>query len=204
MHHGPMGSGGERTAFLVDRLDTLNEKSQVSPAVASWNGHLHIAWTGRDRRLNLMSSPDGGQFAEKRTERNSTPTPATQPQPKPAVLRLTVQSCAVAIQTPGPPHRRSRLARGRSSTRMLERSPSARASDLRSGYNSGPMDADSRSTDPVEPVPLMRDRPAPSYSFEFHVESSPSWPTAHRAAARPAIRSCRSSERSRPSRTDNS
>lgn len=67
MHHGPMGSGGERTAFLVDRLDTLNEKSRVSPAVASWNGHLHIAWTGRDRRLNLMSSPDGGQFSEKRT-----------------------------------------------------------------------------------------------------------------------------------------
>lgn len=62
-----MTSGGERTAFLVERLDTLNETSQVSPAVASWNGQLHIAWTGRDRRLNVASSPTDGRFMEQRT-----------------------------------------------------------------------------------------------------------------------------------------
>jgi hypothetical protein len=62
-----MYARGERMAFEFKRLETLEEKSRVSPAVASWENRLHLAWTGRDRRLNLLSSTGGGEFHKKRT-----------------------------------------------------------------------------------------------------------------------------------------
>lgn len=42
---------------------TLNQISDVSPALASLNGNLYIAWKGEDGRgfLNVMATADGGQ-----------------------------------------------------------------------------------------------------------------------------------------------
>jgi hypothetical protein len=45
----------------------LAERTGASCAVASWQGRLHLAWTGSDMRLNTISSPDGWHFEGKRT-----------------------------------------------------------------------------------------------------------------------------------------
>jgi hypothetical protein len=50
-----------------DSSAVLGEKSSTSCAVASWQGLLHLAWTGSDTRLNTISSPDGRRFENKRT-----------------------------------------------------------------------------------------------------------------------------------------
>ena len=60
-----MKRGGDHVDFLLEDTHTLSETSQVSPAVASWDRRLQIAWTGRDRHLNVMSSSDGGRSGEK-------------------------------------------------------------------------------------------------------------------------------------------
>jgi hypothetical protein len=59
----------------------LSEFSRVGPAVARFNNRLHLAWTGTDNRLNIMSStsPNLGifQFRNKRTStQTSTVGPA--------------------------------------------------------------------------------------------------------------------------------
>lgn len=64
---GFLRGGKQHIAFLVEDFVTLGERSQAAPAVASWKQRSHIAWTGRDGRLNVMSSPDGRQFEQKRT-----------------------------------------------------------------------------------------------------------------------------------------
>lgn len=49
-------------------------RSESGPALASYNGRVWVAWTGADRRLNVMSSTDGVLFDNKLTlnERSST------------------------------------------------------------------------------------------------------------------------------------
>jgi hypothetical protein len=39
--------------------------SETGPALLSHGGRLWIAWAGTDRRLNVMSSPDGVSFDHK-------------------------------------------------------------------------------------------------------------------------------------------
>lgn len=39
--------------------------STTSPALVSHGGRLWVAWTGTDRRLNVMSSVDGTRFDHK-------------------------------------------------------------------------------------------------------------------------------------------
>lgn len=60
-------SGEQHIPFLVEDFVTLAERSQAAPAVASWKESSYIAWTGRDCRLNVMSSVDGRRFENKRT-----------------------------------------------------------------------------------------------------------------------------------------
>jgi hypothetical protein len=58
------------SAHLVPDLESfvvLDERSSASCAMASWEGRLHLAWTGSDDHLNVMSSPDGQHFEDKRT-----------------------------------------------------------------------------------------------------------------------------------------
>ena len=45
----------------------LAERTGASCAVASWQGRLHLAWTGSNMRLNTISSSDGRHFEGKRT-----------------------------------------------------------------------------------------------------------------------------------------
>ena len=45
----------------------LDEKSYAGCALASWGGRIHVAWTGSDYRVNLLSSPDGRAFDGKQT-----------------------------------------------------------------------------------------------------------------------------------------
>ena len=51
----------EATAFATSG-DTMH---QTGPALASHGGRVWVAWTGSDRRLNVMSSPDGAYFDQK-------------------------------------------------------------------------------------------------------------------------------------------
>ncbi len=54
---------------------TSSESSrETAPALVSHAGRLWLAWTGTDRRLNVMSSPDGVSFGQKMVldERSST------------------------------------------------------------------------------------------------------------------------------------
>ncbi|HET6953276.1 MAG TPA: hypothetical protein VFI47_23045, partial [Acidimicrobiales bacterium] len=53
--------------LVYDSSAVLAEKSSASCAVASARGALHLAWTGSDSRLNLVSSGDGRHFGGKRT-----------------------------------------------------------------------------------------------------------------------------------------
>lgn len=39
--------------------------TETGPALVSHGGRLWVAWAGTDRRLNLMSSPDGFSFDHK-------------------------------------------------------------------------------------------------------------------------------------------
>lgn len=41
------------------------EKSSAAVALASWRDRLYLAWTGTDARLNVISAPDGQNFADK-------------------------------------------------------------------------------------------------------------------------------------------
>jgi hypothetical protein len=43
----------------------LDEKSSAGFAVISWHDQLQLAWTGTDMRINLASSPDGGEITAK-------------------------------------------------------------------------------------------------------------------------------------------
>ena len=43
------------------------EKSYAGCALASSGGWLHLAWTGADTRINLVSSVDGRAFGGKQT-----------------------------------------------------------------------------------------------------------------------------------------
>jgi hypothetical protein len=45
---------------------TLAEKSGAGCALAVWRDQLHVAWTGRDYRLNLGASADGRTLAHRR------------------------------------------------------------------------------------------------------------------------------------------
>jgi hypothetical protein len=45
------------------RKVTLGQRSSAAPALASWQGSLYVAWTGRDTHLNVMSSSDARNFA---------------------------------------------------------------------------------------------------------------------------------------------
>jgi|GEM_PF-4318463 len=44
---------------------TGDQGSTTSPALVSHNGRVWMAWTGSDRRINLMSSVDGTTFDQK-------------------------------------------------------------------------------------------------------------------------------------------
>lgn len=44
----------------------MNEKSSAACAVTSWLDQLYVAWTGSDLYLNMIASPQWGQFAGKR------------------------------------------------------------------------------------------------------------------------------------------
>lgn len=48
----------------------LRERSSTSCAVASWQGRIHLAWTGTDMHVNTISSPDGRRFDDKQTLRH--------------------------------------------------------------------------------------------------------------------------------------
>jgi hypothetical protein len=48
------------------RVVTLGEKSYAGCAVAAWRDQLHVAWTGRDYRINVAASPDGRTLAHAR------------------------------------------------------------------------------------------------------------------------------------------
>src|SRR5262245_9894298 len=45
----------------------LDEKSYAGCALASWGGRVHLAWTGSDYHVNLLSSADGRAFDGKQT-----------------------------------------------------------------------------------------------------------------------------------------
>ena len=52
----------------------LGELTEAQPALASFQGGLYLAWTGTDgnRTINVMSSPDGLNYANKVTLFNFT------------------------------------------------------------------------------------------------------------------------------------
>lgn len=58
------------TGFVPVGHVVLEETSGAACAVASWDGWLHLAWTGSDTRLNVMVSADGMSFANKATLRH--------------------------------------------------------------------------------------------------------------------------------------
>ncbi len=62
-----MGLGPGQAGFAIEDLVALEETSSASPALASWQGRLYLAWTGNDLRLNTISTPDGRRFSDKRT-----------------------------------------------------------------------------------------------------------------------------------------
>jgi hypothetical protein len=61
------GFGGDRGGFVEESIVVLPEKTGTSVALAWGEGRLHLAWTGNDSRLNLMSSRDGYHFEHKQT-----------------------------------------------------------------------------------------------------------------------------------------
>ena len=54
------------TFALADTV-TLDEWSQAAPALASWQGRLHLAWAGSNGAVNRMSAGDDLVFGDKET-----------------------------------------------------------------------------------------------------------------------------------------
>lgn len=58
------------TGFVQSSHVVLEETSAAACALASHDGWLHLAWTGSDGRLNVMTSADGVSFGGKATLRH--------------------------------------------------------------------------------------------------------------------------------------
>ncbi len=52
-------------AFVLSSAVALREKSDAAPALASFGGRVHLAWTGTNSHLNVATLRDGPDVADK-------------------------------------------------------------------------------------------------------------------------------------------